>query len=150
MTQLILIRGLPGSGKSTIAGMFVQQFTYDTKKAYHLEADMAFVDDAGNYNFDRSKLYQAHMWCQNSTREHLAAGHTVIVSNTFTTRKELEPYFQIAADYGILPTVILAQSRWGNIHDVPPEVMVNMESRFEHSIKMVWDRYSHMLDGSRE
>ena len=51
MKDLILLRGLPGSGKSTFAKMLVRDKDYR-----HKEADMFFVDSEGNYKFEPSKI----------------------------------------------------------------------------------------------
>ena len=57
MKKLILLRGLPGSGKSTFAKSISNESTG------HIESDMFFVKD-GEYKFDGSKIKDAHNWCQ--------------------------------------------------------------------------------------
>ena len=54
---LTLVRGLPGSGKSTFANTITNEFSV-------CEADKFFYDKEGNYNFDATKLSQAHKWCR--------------------------------------------------------------------------------------
>lgn len=125
MSKLYLIRGLPGSGKSTLAKNLLNSFT-----AYRFEADMYFVDDYGNYNFDANKLRFAHEWCKEQTRKHLDKDDTVIVSNTFTTIKELKPYFEIAKEFGITPIVIHCQNQFQNVHNVPEETLIKMKARW--------------------
>lgn len=127
MASLILIRGLPGSGKSTIAQSMTKRDTI------HLEADMYFMQD-GEYQFDATKLSSAHGWCQMMTTQGLAAGKNVIVSNTFTTVKELKPYFDIAKQFRLVPTVILAQNQFPNVHNVPEDALMRMRDRFQHDI----------------
>jgi len=56
--QLTLIRGLPGSGKSTLAKTMVEP-----KAAVHLEADMFFMSESGEYCYQQSKVKAAHAWC---------------------------------------------------------------------------------------
>ena len=51
MKELILLRGVPGCGKSTLAKLLVGDKDY-----CHKEADMYFIDGKGNYNFDPSKI----------------------------------------------------------------------------------------------
>ena len=135
--KLILVRGLPGSGKSTIAKQLAESHS-----VWHLEADQYFMVD-GKYKFDVYKLRQAHEWCQESTRLKLEGikmglGDTVVVSNTFTTIKELRPYFDIAREFGIVPNVILAQGNFGSIHDVPEETMTRMRDRFVYDISELY------------
>ncbi len=66
--MLILIRGLPGSGKSTFAREYFSNEAAFRKmpiqKYIHLEADMYYTDHEGNYNFTRENLRNAHHWCQ--------------------------------------------------------------------------------------
>lgn len=126
--NLILIRGLPGSGKSTLAKQLRSLEIPD-----HWEADMFFVED-GKYEFNRMKIGEAHKWCQEQTRNSLVSGRSTIVSNTFTTKREIEPYLEIAKETGATVSVILCQNNYGSIHNVPEETMKRMKERFEYAI----------------
>lgn len=136
MNRLILVRGLPGSGKSTLAAKLAK-----ASAAIHLEADQFFHQGQSDYNFDATKLYQAHKWCLGETRRQLELENLVIVSNTFTTKKELKPYFELAQEFGHNPVVYLAQSQFKSIHGVPEETMNKMRGRFAFDISdMFLDR----------
>lgn len=126
MAKLILVRGLPGSGKSTLAKEL--SYHYGTK---HLETDMFWGED---YKFDIARIKEAHEWCQQMTRESIPLYDTVVVSNTFTTKKELAPYFDIAKEFGIVPQVVLCQNTFGNVHNVPQDTLERMSARFEYDI----------------
>lgn len=132
MTNLVLVRGLPGSGKTTTALNYGENIETNWS---HYEADHYFTDAEGNYKWERNKLREAHEWCQKQTAADLAKGYTVIVSNTFTTIREMEPYFDMARVYGITPTVILCQNDWGSVHDVPPDTLDAMRKRFQYDIR---------------
>jgi len=137
MKQLILVRGIPGSGKSTLARNLcdlVDNTMSNTVLSRHYEADMYFEDEQGNYNFDAFKLALAHGWCLRKTREALEENRTVIVSNTFTTIKELKPYFALAKEFFIVPVVYLAQNQFPNVHNVPAEKLEQMRNRFQYDI----------------
>lgn len=128
--NLVLIRGIPGSGKSTTA----RKMREKNPEYVHIEADMFFMRD-GVYMFDASKLGAAHAWCQARTEAELRAGKTVIVSNTFTTIKELRPYFEIARRVlGTYPVVHTCHGKFENVHGVPPEKIKQMSDRFAHDI----------------
>ena len=128
---LYIVRGIPGSGKSTFAKSLV-------KKDYcHKEADMFFVDRDGNYNFEPSKIKDAHQWCQEEMDFLMRLEHSpVVVSNTFTQEWEMEPYFELAKTYGYKVFSIVVENRHGGInqHDVPEEVLTKMRDRFEIKI----------------
>lgn len=129
MPTLTLIRGLPGSGKSTLA----KRLLTDNDK--HFEADMYFVNSRGEYTFDPELLVDAHTWCQSSTNNALNTGYNVIVSNTFTTKREMQPYLDMAKDYDdVKVNIILMQGQFGSIHNIPQHTMVRMQERFEYTI----------------
>ena len=98
MKNLILIRGLPGSGKTTLAKNMIS--AHGGEATFHFEADQYFYND-GVYEFNSSKLKEAHGLCQYNTSLMLRSYSdvTVIVSNTFTTIKEMEYYFDLEYDY---------------------------------------------------
>jgi len=124
MQRLILIRGLPGSGKSTLAKKFAN--------CTHVEADMYFVSAAtGEYQFNPSYIKAAHQWCLNKTRQHLDNNKNVVVSNTFTTHWEMQPYLELAKEFNIRPDIIKAEGQWESVHNVPFEVIERMRARWE-------------------
>ena len=134
LRTLIILRGLPGAGKSTFAN-----FIWESSAIF--EADKYFYDKDGNYNFDASKLHQAHKWCQDSVKQAmldniLSRGHMypeIIVSNTTTTEKELEPYLELAKLFEYHVVSLVVENRHGNVstHNVPAETLLKMEARFE-------------------
>lgn len=88
---LYLVRGLPGSGKSTFVNTLVQLLDDGSLYVDHFEADQYFYNSKGEYEFDATKLGAAHLTCQRKTEEALDSGADyVFVSNTFTTEKELK------------------------------------------------------------
>lgn len=127
MKTLYLVRGVPGSGKSTFAQAMV------AARMAHccIEADMWFMVD-GQYRFDPTQLRQAHEWCQNQVKENLDIGFSVVVSNTSTTEKEVQTYQKIAEEYGAKFVSVVVENRHGcdNIHNVPAEKVQQMKDRF--------------------
>ena len=129
MKTLYIVRGLPGSGKSTFA---------KTLGGTHFETDNFFMVD-GEYKFDGSKIKEAHNWCQNSVNSAMILNNTaglnetIVVSNTFTQEWEMKPYFDMAETYGYKVFSIIVENRHGGInqHNVPEEVLSSMRNRFE-------------------
>lgn len=129
--HLYLIRGLPGAGKSTLA----QELAVGCN-GFRAEADFYFYNEEGEYNWYPSGTHAAHWHCQEKARWCMENGHSVVVSNTFTTEKELKPYLEMAEKFGYRVTCIIVENRHGNvsIHGVPEETMTKMRDRF--SVKL--------------
>lgn len=121
MSELIIIRGLPGSGKSTLAQKFVRL------GFVHYETDMFFLDDHGEYRFDRNRLSEAHAWCQKAVQLALDEGEDVVVSNTFTRIWEMQPYLDMIANR----TILTVEGNYQNLHGVPAAAIEMMKSRWE-------------------
>jgi predicted kinase len=119
--RLTLIRGLPGSGKSTMAKRF---------PGLHVEADMFHIKD-GQYCFDRESVGIAHAWCRSIAEKALSSGCDVVVSNTFTQKWEMDPYFELAREYDAIIDVITATGHFESVHSVPVEVYESMVRRWE-------------------
>jgi predicted kinase len=134
MKNLYLLRGLPGSGKSTLA---------EQLGGSHFETDKYFVGENGEYNFDGSKLKEAHQWCQDSVSNAMLLNHTtgenktIVVSNTFTQEWEMKPYMDMAKEWGYRVFTIIVENRHGGVnqHGVPDEKLQQMNDRFEIKLK---------------
>jgi predicted kinase len=140
MTQLTIIRGIPGSGKSTLAARLMHVANTQGEDAIWFEADMFFTRN-GVYNWNPEQLSAAHSWCFESAAGGLIAGKSVFVSNTFTLKRELRPYFDLIHELNMNPTVICMQSNFGSVHGVPDGVLLNMKKRFCYDISDMFKVY---------
>lgn len=120
--EILLIRGLPGSGKSTIAKQM--------EGYVHCEADQFFESD-GQYRFDASKLTEAHEACLLKARRAVEEGKSAVVANTFSRKWEAAAYQELAKEFGIDLRVIEAKGRFKNVHGVPDSVIQKMANRWE-------------------
>jgi len=132
---LYIVRGVPGSGKTTFAKKLVgEDFLV-------CEADKYFINqENGKYEFDISKIKDAHKWCQNMVENYMKDSMIndqyypeIAVSNTFTQEWEMRPYFELAKTYGYKVFSVIVENRHGgtNQHEVPEEVITKMCERFE-------------------
>ena len=125
MPHLYIVRGLPGSGKSTYSKTKLGHIKH------HYEADMFFERD-GRYEFTSALIGAAHDWCFGNVVKALFDGHDVVVSNTFTANWEMEKYLGLAAPMGDLRfTVIEMQTQFQNTHNVPQAALDRMKRRWE-------------------
>jgi predicted kinase len=123
--NLFLVRGIPGSGKSTLA----KQLTANV-----FEADHYFYDNDGNYNFVPSEIKEAHKECQEFVGHAMSSGiKKIAVSNTFTQEWEMEPYLELAKQYGYRVTTLIVENRHNGVneHGVPEDKIQIMKDRFE-------------------
>jgi predicted kinase len=130
---LFLVRGLPGSGKSTFSTHIWNEYAV-------CEADKFFYDKEGNYNFDPSKLKDAHAWCKNEVETRMKDHQInqqyypeIAVSNTFTQEWEMKDYYELAEKYGYKVVSLIVENRHGgkNVHGVPDDKLEIMKNRFE-------------------
>lgn len=121
MTILVLVRGLPGSGKSTYA---------KTYPFLHYEADMYHMVK-GEYKFVGENVKAAHEWCFTSTKVALNNGASVVVSNTFTRLFEMQKYIDLANDLSVQLLVYKCNGQHGSVHNVPEDVLKSMAARWE-------------------
>lgn len=115
---LTIIRGLPGSGKTTLAQQLGQPY---------FEADQFFMDATGNYSFQANRLGEAHAWCLESVKATLESGQDCTVSNTFTRRWEMQPYM----DLGFPVRIVEVHGPWKSIHPIPEKSIAAMRDRWE-------------------
>jgi len=130
--ELILLRGLPGSGKSTLAKIILQLRSTDEPEI--LSADDFFEDKEGDYNFDPTKLKEAHNYCQFRCSERMRQQKAkIVVANTFTQEWEMDEYFKMAERYNYRVHTVVVENRHGNenIHGVPEDKLQQMKNRFQ-------------------
>lgn len=123
--DLILLRGLPGSGKTALAEIIAPD-------ANVCADDFRMVD--GEYVFDPKDSQRAHQECVGRAAAFMARkAPVVVVHNTFTKEWEMHPYYAIAKRYGYRLHTLIVENRHGgeNSHDVPEAAIRAMAKRFQ-------------------
>jgi predicted kinase len=126
---LIILRGIPGCGKST----FAEFLSSDSGGQNICTADDFHMKD-GKYDWKPENVRAAHEWCQSKARTFMRIGVSpVIVANTSTTINEMQVYFDMAKEYGYTVFSVIVENRHGgvNTHNVPEETIEKMKNRFD-------------------
>lgn len=130
--DLILLRGLPGSGKTTLGSVILKCLISDNPDV--ISADDFFTDENGNYVFDGSKIKEAHNHChQRCAKKMRNQFSRIVVANTFTQDWEMTPYFEMAERYNYRVHSVIVENRHSgvNVHDVPESKIKEMKKRFQ-------------------
>ena len=142
--QFILMRGLPGSGKSTkaeeLAGEHGQVFSTD---------DYFCLNKDQEYRFDGNLLGKAHQWNQRRSYEAVKAGIPVIViDNTNTTIREMKSYathIELAQRMGYEVRIEEPKTEWAwdveelfkkGTHNIPKKHLHKMLHRYVRDVKI--------------
>lgn len=125
--RLIILQGVPGSGKSTFAKLITTRFG-----GVSSEADEWF-EKYNHGKFDPTLLGKAHQWCKDEVREALKHHNLVVVANTNTQNREVEPYLEMANERVDCDFCVLRlMNRFKSIHNVPEETINRMEERLKN------------------
>lgn len=103
--ELLLIRGIPGSGKSRLAREFLATHA-------HLETDQFFLDINGGFAVEALELRNAHDWCEGRAAAFLAFRVNVVVSNTFLNLWELYNFCVMGQKQGATIRILDVPNPW--------------------------------------
>lgn len=120
-SKVVIVRGLPGSGKTTLAREIARSCGF-----VHVENDMYFESEQG-YKNDGTELSRAQQWCFRAARDAVVAGKRVVVSNVFSKVAHMEPFLKLDE----AATVIECTGEFGSTHDVPEDVIARMRAAWE-------------------
>ncbi|XP_027692126.1 NEDD4-binding protein 2 isoform X2 [Vombatus ursinus] len=145
---LVLLRGLPGSGKSFLARKLLEE----NPNGIILSSDDFFYKN-GQYQFDGNLLGEAHEWNQKRAKEALEKKVSpVIIDNTNLQAWEMKPYIILSQKYKYKIHFREPDTWWKfkpkelarrNIHGVTKEKIARMMEHYERYVSV-----THVLDSS--
>lgn len=140
MRKLIILRGLPGSGKSHLAAQLIRSYEILRCSVRVCSADDFFLKD-GIYTFEKEKLGLAHTKCRQLCEIHMNNGVDVIlIDNTNTQAREAKEYVRLATQYHYNIELMEPKTPWKtsleelknrNTHGVGEETLQAMLARWE-------------------
>ncbi|KAF7284345.1 hypothetical protein GWI33_022327 [Rhynchophorus ferrugineus] len=143
---LVLLRGLPGSGKSTLGHYILNNTIGDneqTLRNHLLSTDDYFMKN-GVYNYNSMLIGDAHGWNHQRAFSAMSKGYSpIIIDNTNVQMWEMKPYAMMATDFGYFLDILEPDTHWcfnekelakRNKHNVPKATIRNMIERYDKNV----------------
>jgi predicted kinase len=150
----VVMRGCPGSGKSFLAKKIIADTVVNNEDNHILSTDNFFMKN-GRYEFDGSKLSEAHYETQKNFIKRCSAGVSpLVVDNTNMEYWEMSPYFQAAIQYEYHIEIMEPCTPWkwsesklaqNNKHNVPLESIRRMKAKYQTGVNLK-DLLRHSLN----
>ncbi|KAL5005692.1 hypothetical protein ScPMuIL_016850 [Solemya velum] len=142
---MFIMRGVPGSGKSTIVRDLVKKYP----DAVVCSADHYMHSENDNeYKFDANNLREVHEKCQQKAQSSCEIYCPVIViDNTNIRRWEMKKYLELARSYNYIVIMVVPRTDWKmdpnecarrNVHDVPAEIIQRKINDFEDAVPIYY------------
>jgi uridine kinase len=130
---VIIVRGISGSGKSTFANIVAEPKVVCTADDY--------FEQNGQYNFDPSKLGEAHKQSMNKFDQALVNPNikNIVVANTNVKPRDYKYYADKANQAGVRVIYVVLEKRHDNenVHSVPSEVLQRQHDSLKNDLKLM-------------
>lgn len=123
MNILYIVRGIPGSGKSTL----IKKITKNI-----VELDDYYNEKYGYYKFSYDEVPQSHKYALNKIEKMMIDKlDEIAVIDSFIKNKDFDQYKKLAIKYNYTPIEIIVHSDFKDIHNVPIKRLEEMCNEFE-------------------
>ncbi|CAH8510158.1 unnamed protein product [Schistosoma rodhaini] len=137
---MFILRGPPGSGKSFLSECI--RIRFPMAKIFSAD-DFWYLESNGcEYQFDISRLSEAHEWCHNNVYNAVCSGYSpIVIDNTNTRSWEARYYTEMARRFHYFVIMVIPQTPWRfdaetlamrNVHFVSLETIEAKVRNFEH------------------
>lgn len=138
--HIYLLRGLPGSGKTSLA----RKLKRDFPSAVVFSTDDYFLMEDGSYIYNPDLLQDAHKWNQKRAGKAVSRGRTpIIIDNTNILAWHMKPYAVMALENRYQVIFLEPNTEWKfnvrelarrNSHGVPREKIQRMKNAYQHNV----------------
>lgn len=139
MNKLILVRGAPGSGKTTLA----KKLATELGNSEIVAAD-DFFQVGEEYKFNFNLLKVAHEYCKGLTFYHLMRGENVVVHNVFAEKWTIAPFVETAFTMGLKWEIQEPKTKWKS--DAAELAQKNVHGLTQVSIQKMLDKWETTKD----
>lgn len=131
-----ILKGCSGSGKTTLAKELIKG-----KIGIICSADDYFYND-GIYNFDETRLHQAHLACEKKYKDALESGlfEVIVVANVNARLRDWKFYHEEAKNFNveyIFHLVVETHHENSNLHGVGEELLQKQAHRIKSNLKLL-------------
>ncbi len=133
--DLFIIRGLPNSGKSTLAKILAPKANYSADDWFDIQAQREGLTYVQAFAKHRQYIGRAHDFCRTGTELALMTRQPLVaVANTFTKTSEMTEYLNLGRAHEYRTHVITIEKNHDNDngHNVPDETVAKMAQRWQH------------------
>jgi predicted kinase len=135
--MLVIVRGLPSSGKTTIAKILT------ANQGVAISVDEFMTTPNGEYEFSKNAFIEAQRQCKNLCQDLMQSEtDLIVIHNTMAQAWEAEPYFDMAREYGYLVQVMNlydggltdAELASRSVHSMPIHLIQKTRQRWDIDI----------------
>lgn len=141
---MVIMRGVPGSGKSYLARKIIDQTMNGDYENHIFSSDDFFLNRrTGRYVYNRELIGQAHEFNQSRVAQRALSGWSpIIIDNTNVKLWEMFPYVNEGVRYGYTIKILEPNTSWSksagklamkNEHNVPKDKIERMLNDFERT-----------------